>query len=134
MNAATQDLVATNHRVRTAAFLYSFVVLGIVLWDRGAGPVAWTFLALPFLAYPHLVYCRARHSPRPSYAELNNLYMDAVLLGAWCAELGFPTWVTFGLVTATSLNAAVNRGAQGFLASLAFSGAGAAVWTLARGM
>jgi PAS domain S-box-containing protein len=134
MNGAAQDLAATNYRVRAAAFLYSFAVLGIVLWERGAGPVAWTLLALQFIAYPHLVYWRARYSPRPVHAELNNLYLDAALLGAWCAEFGFPTWITFSLVAATSLNAVVNRGGWGFLVSLACSAGGAGVWALVRGM
>ena len=134
MRSAAQDLVATNYHVRAGAYLYSFVVIGVVLLERGAGPLAWTLLLLQFIVYPHLVYWRARSSSRPVQAELNNLYMDAVLLAAWCAELGFPTWITVSLVASTSLNAVVNRGAQGFVVSLACSAAGAGAWTLARGM
>ena len=134
MDGAAQDLVATNYRVRAAAFLYSFVVIGVVLYERHAGPIAWTLLAFQFIVYPHLVYWRARHSPKPVRAELGNLYLDAALLGGWCAELGFPTWITFALVNATSLNAVVNRGVQGLLLSLAFSAAGAAAWAAVRGM
>src|SRR5262245_51913854 len=134
MDDAAQDLVATHYQVRAAAFLYSFVVIGVILLERHAGPVAWTLLALQFIVYPHLVYWRARHSPRPVHAELGNLYLDAALLGAWCAELGFPTWITFALVNATSLNAVVNRGVQGLLLSLALSAAGAGIWGAVRGM
>ena len=50
MHAAAQGLVTTNYHVRTAAFLYCFVVVGEMLWERGAGPLAWTLLALQFLA------------------------------------------------------------------------------------
>jgi PAS domain S-box-containing protein len=133
MRAGAQDLLETNYRVRAAAFLYSCVVLGIVLLERGAGPIAWTLLVLQFIVYPHLVYWRARHAPRPARAERDNLFIDAALLGVWCAALGFPTWITFSLAAATTLNAAVNRGAQGFLLSLACSAAGAALWALAAG-
>ena len=133
MNAAAQGLVRTNYRVRTAAFFYCFVVVGVVLWERGAGPLAWALMALQFLAYPHLVYWRARVSKRPRHAELDNLFLDAMLLGAWCAELGFPTWITYAFISATTLNAVVNRGGQGFAWSLASSAAGAIVWTLVRG-
>jgi len=134
MHAAAQGLATTNYPVRTAAFFYCFVVVGVVLWERGAGPLAWTLMAVQFLGYPHLAYWRARLSPRPTRAELDNLFLDAVLLGGWCAELGFPTWITYGFLGATTLNAVVNRGAQGFAWSLACSAAGAALWALVRGV
>jgi PAS domain S-box-containing protein len=131
MLAAVQGLVETNYRVRTGAFLYCALVVGVVLWERRAGPLAWTLLALQFLVYPHAVYWRTRFSPRPTVAELENLYLDAFLLGAWCAGLGFPTWIVFGLVGATTLNAVVNRGERGLALSLACSTAGAALWVAA---
>jgi PAS domain S-box-containing protein len=129
MPGAAQGLVATNYRVRTGAFLYCALVVGIVLWERRTGPVAWTLLALQFLLYPHIVYLRARYSPQPTRAELDNLLIDALLLGAWCAALGFPTWIVFGMIGATALNAVVNRGPRGLACSLVCSAAGALFWT-----
>jgi PAS domain S-box-containing protein len=134
MHAATQGLVRTNYRVRSVAFFYCFVVVGVVLWERGAGALAWTLMALQFVAYPHVVYWRARLSPKPAHAELGNLSIDALLLGAWCAALGFPTWITYCFIGATTLNAVVNRGARGFAWSLACSAAGAFLWALFRGV
>jgi PAS domain S-box-containing protein len=134
MHAAAQGLATTNYPIRAAAFLYCFVVVGVVLWERGAGPLAWGLLVLQFLAYPHLVYWRARLSARPTRAELDNLFLDAALLAAWCAELGFPTWITYAFISATTLNGMLNRGAQGFAWSLACSAAGAVLWTLVRGI
>ena len=134
MNAAAQGLAATNYPIRSAAFLCCYAVIGVVLWERSAGPIAWTLLALQFIVYPHAVYWRTRLSARPTRAELDNLFLDAALLGVWCAELGFPTWITFAFICATSLNAMVNRGAQGFAWSLACSVAGAALWVLVRGL
>ena len=127
-------LVQTNHRVRAAGFGFCFAVVGVYLWQRGgAGPLAWTLLALQFLAYPHLVYWRALRSLRPTRAELDNLFLDAALLGAWCAGLGFPTWITYLFVGATTLNAVVNRGALGVAWSLASTLAGALLWITVRG-
>jgi PAS domain S-box-containing protein len=134
MAAGAQALVQTNYTVRASAFLYCFAVLGVVLWERDAGFVAWAMLALQFLAYPHVVYWRAIVSARPTRAELDNLFLDAALLGVWCAELGFPTWITYVLLSATTINAVVNRGAQGLAWSLACSVAGAVLWTLVRGL
>ena len=134
MAGGAQALVQTNYTVRASAFLYCFAVLGVVLWERDAGFLAWTMLALQFLAYPHIVYWRAIVSARPTRAELDNLFLDAALLGVWCAELGFPTWITYVLLSATTINAVVNRGAQGLAWSLACSVAGAVLWTLVRGL
>jgi PAS domain S-box-containing protein len=134
MQGAAQGLVQTNYRVRTAAFAYCFGVVGVVLWERGAGPLAWVLMALQFLAYPHLLYWRAMLSPRPTRAELDNLFLDAAVLAAWCAALSFPTWLTYAFVGATMLNAVVNRGAQGLAWSLACSAAGAVLWVGVRGL
>ncbi|MGH8689495.1 MAG: PAS domain S-box protein [Burkholderiales bacterium] len=124
----------TNYRVRTAAFGYCFAVVGVFVWQHGAGPVTWGLMALQFLVYPHLLYWRAQLSPRPTRAELDNLFLDAALLGAWCAGLGFPTWITYAFVGATTLNAVVNRGLTGLAWSLACSVAGAALWSAVRGV
>src|SRR5688572_27703582 len=134
MARGAQALVQTNYTVRASAFLYCFAVIGVVFWERDAGLVAWTMLALQFLAYPHLAYWRAIVSPHPTRAELDNLFLDAALLGVWCAELGFPTWITYVLLSATTINAVVNRGAQGLAWSLVCSVAGAVLWTLVRGL
>jgi PAS domain S-box-containing protein len=95
---------------------------------------AWTLLVLQFIVYPHLAYWRARLAERPTRAERQNLYLDAGLLGAWAAALGFPTWITFAFASATTLNAMVNRGARGVAWSLVCGVAGAVVWVLAAGL
>jgi PAS domain S-box-containing protein len=121
-------LVRTNHLVRTSAFAYCFLALGLHLWERGASPVAWAGFAFQFLAYPQLLYWRARHSAHPTRAELDNLLIDSALFGVWSAYLGFPTWVTFVMLASTMLNATVNRGLQGTFVSLGCSAAGAALY------
>src|SRR4051812_48827859 len=108
-------LVRTHHAVRTVSFLCSFLVIGLHFWERGAGLAAWLLLALQFLVYPHAVYLRARHSAKPLRAVLDNLFFDSALLGVWCAALGFPAWISYALVSATTLNAMVNGGTRGAL-------------------
>ena len=133
MKMEAAALVRTNHRVRTVAFAFCFVVVGVVFWQRdGAGPMAWSLAALQFLVYPQLIYWRAKLSSQATRAELDNLFIDAVLLGAWCAELGFPTWITYLFVGATTLNAVVNRGASGVAWSLVCTVAGAVLWATVR--
>jgi PAS domain S-box-containing protein len=123
-------LVRTNRAVRTAAFAYCTLPLGLYLWQHGAGALAWVLLAAQFLLYPQMVYLRALRSAHPARAELDNLFLDAALLGAWVGYLGFPLWIAYALVAATMLNAAVNRGWQGGALSLLCSALGAGLWLL----
>jgi len=125
--------VRTNHLVRSFSFAYTAATIGLHVYPGYPGAVAWALLALQFLAYPQLLYARARSSARPARAELDNLYLDAVLLGVWSAYLAFPTWITFTLVGATTLNAAVNRGPAGTGIALLCSAAGAGIWVLLAG-
>jgi PAS domain S-box-containing protein len=127
-SAGLPKLVRINYTARALAFAYAAVPLGLHLATLRPSTAAWVLLALQFLVYPHLLLLRARYSGRPARAELDNLYLDAVLLGAWAAYLGFPTWITYSLVAATTLNAAVNRGAWGMAVSIACSLAGALLW------
>lgn len=121
-------LVRTNYAVRTGAFAYCFLALGLHLWERGVSPAAWILFTLQFLVYPHLLYWRALRSARPTRAELDNLYIDSTLFGVWAAYLGFPTWITYALLAGTMLNATVNRGLQGAFFALGCSAAGAALY------
>ncbi|HEX2565871.1 MAG TPA: MASE2 domain-containing protein, partial [Burkholderiales bacterium] len=120
-------MVRTHYLVRTGAFLACLVTIGIHLWQNGYGAVAWSFLVLQFAVYPHLLYLRAMHSARPVQAELDNLLLDSLLLGVWCGGLGFPLWISYAMVSASMLNAAVNRGGRGALIALGCTLAGAGV-------
>jgi len=126
-------LVRTNYAVRVAAFAYSYLAIGLHLWQQDYGWATWVAFALQFLAYPHLLYWRAVRSAHPTRAELDNLYIDSALLGAWVGFLGFPTWIAYGLLASTTLNATVNRGLQGALIALGCSAAGALLAAAAFG-
>ena len=130
----TPALVRTNRAVRSAAFAYCVLPIGLYLWERGAGTTAWLLLAAQFFVYPQLVYWRAARSAHPTRAELDNLLLDAALLGAWVAYLGFPVWITYALLAAAMLNAAVNRGWQGTALALASSAIGAGLWVAVGGL
>ncbi len=126
-------LVRTNRVVRTAAFAYCLLPIGLYLLERAAGAAPWMLAGLLFGVYPQLVYWRAMRSASPARAELDNLLLDAALLGAWSSYLGFPRWIAFSLIASAMLNAAVNRGMSGVLLSLACSAAGAILVVLIKG-
>lgn len=122
-----------NHAIRSISFAYSFLVVGVLLWERGAGPIAWLLLVLQFIVYPQLVYLRARLARDSRRAELDNLLLDAVLLGAWIAALSFPIWAAFGALFSTALNNGLARGLKGTFGSIACFAIGAACWVAIAG-
>ena len=130
---ALHRLVKTNYTIRTGAFAWSFFVVGLHGWERGYGFAFWLLLVVQFLVYPHLAYLRARLSPDGKRAEIGNLYLDAATLGAWIAGLGFPLWLAYAALHATSLNAVVLRGLRGLGISVAACCAGIVLWILMRG-
>jgi len=119
--------VRTNYLVRTSAFAFSFIVIGLHIAERAMSNLGWVLLALQFFAYPQLAYLHAQLAANPRRAELRNLMLDAALLGMWAAFLQFPLWITYGLLFGTSLNAVVNRGVMALACSIGFFGLGAAL-------
>jgi diguanylate cyclase len=104
-------IVRNNYRLRTGAFAISF--LGIALHVREqAAPATWVALGLLFLVYPHLVYWRACRAADSQTAELANLVLDSLLLGAALAALHFPLWPSFTLCIGSLLNSAICGGSR----------------------
>lgn len=126
-------LVRTIYIARAYSFAFCFVAIGVLCHERGAGAATWVFLALTFLVYPHLAYLNARSSPDPRRTEHLNLLLDALILGVWAAQLGFPLWIVYPLISGTVLNNLVNRGMQGLLPSLGLFAIGAVLWGAVRG-
>ncbi len=111
--------VRINYHYRAGSFFLIFIGLALHLHARGAGMVLWTLLALQFLVYPHLLYWRAARAADSQKAEMNNLVLDALLLGMWVGALHFPLWPSFSLWMGCSLNITINKGWRGMLPAMA---------------
>ena len=118
-----------NYAPRTVAFAVSFLALGVLLIERGEYR-AWIFIAAAatFLLYPHLAFFHASIAVDSKRAELNNLYADAFLLGAWTAQIQFALWPSVGLLAAVCLNNASHGFPGRLLRSIAIFTAAAAAW------
>jgi diguanylate cyclase len=106
-------IVQTNYRLRALSFLTVFVAIALDRFFKGGSAMFWTLLCLQFVVYPHLLYivaCRANDSQK---AELKNLLLDSLLIGAWIGGLGFSVWPSFVLFLASSLNITIIRGWRG---------------------
>jgi PAS domain S-box-containing protein len=121
------------YQIRAIAFAALFVAMGMQMWGRGYGWLAWTLLSLQFLVYPHLLFWRARGALDSLKAEHANLLLDCLLLGVWVSVLEFPTWIAFPIFLGTTLNNAMNRGWRGALGALLAFVSGALAWGLVTG-
>lgn len=110
--------VVMNHRLRTVAGLALFLLIGLHQYDREHGPLFWLLLVLLFLVYPHLAYWRARRSSDPVRADIQNMLLDNLMIGAWTAALGFPIWIGFPLCIIAVINVTAFRGVRGMLQAL----------------
>ena len=106
--------VQTIYTIRVVSFAWCFLVVALHAWERGLGAGVFAVAALHFLVLPHLAMLRSARSRDPRQAEMQNLYADAFLLGAWIAVLEFPSWIAYPMVFAPALNGMVNRGLRGF--------------------
>jgi PAS domain S-box-containing protein len=131
---SSTKLARVNYAVRTGAFAWCFMTMGLHMAERGYSWHAGALLALQFLVYPHLMYLRARLSPQPNRAERDNLFLDSAFLGVWAAALDFPLWISYNIVGAGLLNAVINRGGIGMLLATLSSLAGIALWGLIDGL
>ena len=127
-------LARRNYTVRAGAFAYCFLVAGLHGWERGFGPAFWAVLVVSFIVSPHLLLLRAQRSRDPRQAEIQNIFIDAVLFGLWTAGLGFPAWIAYAALSSVTLNAIVARGVPGALLSIALFGVGAALWVAGFGL
>lgn len=121
-------LARMGYRVRSAAFAYVFLVIGVYLWERRAGETAFVLLALQFVLYPQLVYAVVRRARQQKKAELLAQYLDALMFGVWTAALGFPTWIAYATCMGTALNAAVAQGLPRVAFTLTTYGLGMLAW------
>jgi len=127
-------IVRVNYAIRAGAFAYAFLTLALHGLERGFGVFFWIPLVLVFLVYPHLVYLYARKAREPKNAEVSAMYVDAALLGAWAAGLGFPTWIVYPALFSTAFNAIWIRSIRGGLFSMAAFSSGAAFAVAATGL
>jgi PAS domain-containing protein len=124
----THRLARIDYPPRAAAFALTFVVVCALFAEHGFAAWELVFAVLCFLVYPHLAYLHARSAPDPKQAELNNLYLDSVVMGIWAVQIHFALWPTAMCLSAIILNNAANGGIrQQFWAGL-WSAAAAVAW------
>ena len=116
-----------NHVNRSWSWAVLGLLVAVHLWPASPPAWLWLALALQFLLYPHLLFWRARRAQQPFRAEMHNMLLDAGVLGAWSAALGFPLWIAFLFGIGPCINLVAFQGARGVFRALAAHCLGAAV-------
>jgi len=133
LNPAPTWRVKRPHRIaiatatpRTFAFLLVFA-LGV--WVAQIRLEGWS-LVLPgafLLLWPGIAFTHAALAPDSKRAEFTNLYVDCLILGAWCAALHYYVWATFVIGTGGIMNNMVIGGFPRAAVATTLFGAGAVV-------
>jgi len=121
---AVHRLVRIIYTVRVLAFAWCFCVIAVHAWERSYGALFWTLLVLQFFLYPHLLLVRTLRARDQKAAEFQHLYSDAFCFALWVVALGFPTWIAYALMFASTVNAMLNRGLPGLMRAVVASSLG----------
>jgi len=125
---AAHRIARVNYPPRAISFAYLYVIVYLLIAGRGTSPWGHAFAILQFFIYPHLAYLHTRLARDSKRAELTNLYVDAILLGAWVAQLHFPLLPSFGMLLGASLNNASHGGFPRLAVGTVLFAAGALGW------
>jgi diguanylate cyclase (GGDEF)-like protein/PAS domain S-box-containing protein len=114
----TPLLVRVHYYLRTFSLAMMFVATSLHIYDKNYSPLAWSLLALLFLAYPHFQYWWARRAEDPIRLALKQLLIDSVLFGIYAAAMQFSIWLSFVVIIGTLSNNAVSNGLRGIVQSM----------------
>jgi len=121
------------HIARCWSFGYTFLVVALLASERGYSPWMLCVAFLQFLVYPHVIRWRMLRSGDPQRADFQHMLLDALLLGAWIAELEFTIWIAYATFAGVAVNNMVNRGPRAFGKAVALFALGAVLWGATTG-
>lgn len=107
---AQLSLPRRAYRLRTLGMGLASLPLVAVMHELDAHWLAWAWMVLTCLIWPHAAYLMTRHSRDPFLAELRNFVTDSAIAGSWVPLLHFnllPSAVLLTLVTADKINTGV---------------------------
>ncbi len=114
-------VVRTRGQLTLPRRTYRFRVLGmglaslplmVVMTDLQSSGLAWSWVLITCLFWPHLAYLRAIRSKDPFRTELQNFVLDSAFAGSWVPLIHFnllPSAILLGVTMADKVNTGVRR-------------------------
>ncbi|MEO7073330.1 MAG: diguanylate cyclase [Rhodanobacter sp.] len=124
-----RDLLARRvYRFRILGMGLAALPMAVVLREHHAPALAWAWLVLTCLVWPHIARLLAGHGPQSYRRELRNLLLDSCIAGSWIPLLHFnvlPSVLIATVATADKINSGVRglwwRSLPGLAAAMALS-------------
>lgn len=97
-------LTRSNYIPRVLGFAFSFLVVSLLVLEKGWSLWYFMFTIPSFLIYPHLVLLASKAMPDNKNIEIRAMMFDAFLLGIWAANIHFFLWLSFAFLASVVLN------------------------------
>ncbi len=125
-----QSLPQRTYRFRVLGMGLAALPLVAVMRELDSPPLAWAWVVLTCVAWPHIAYFWALRSRDRFRAELRNFVIDSLFAGSWVPLMHFnllPSVVLLSVVTADKVNSGIRglwlRAMPGMLIALLVVGA-----------
>lgn len=97
-------LARSNYIPRILGFGFAFLVISLLVLEKGWSSWYFLFMVLSFLVYPHLVLLASKAAPDKKSIEIGAMMFDAFILGIWAANIHFFLWLSFAFLASIVLN------------------------------
>ena len=95
-------IVKLDYGVRAVSHLLVGTVMLSALMAQPAPIALWVALFFTTFLWPHLAYQVSSRSKESKKAELSNLLVDALIVGAWSTVAGFSFWIAISFIVAVT--------------------------------
>ena len=113
-------LARSNYIPRVLGFAASFLITGLLIFEKGWSNWNILFFGGYFLVYPHIVLLISKAMPHNKKVEVTAMMIDAFVLGLVTGYLNFFFWLSFAFLAATILNNILAGGIAQLVKSFAF--------------
>lgn len=127
-------LARANYIPRVFGFTASYIIISLIVLEKGWSDLNFYFLGFWFLIYPQLVYLAARVFSNNKKVEIRAMMVDTLVLGYITAHIHFSEWMFFAFLSATVLNNIMVGGSKQLVQALALYVSGILIFAATNGL